>query len=323
MQLRVALTATIFLSLIVACDLKSQQPGGSAATDVVKLADLLSEADLVHPSIKAEAQMVEARRAHVPQVKTLPDPTVTVGWMGNIWLFGAQHLPPSVTATASGPGVWQTPARMRKSIGSRAGMLRIDSEGIQFQPVKGKEYRWPYIEIKTFDLSSKTLILQGYQNKSLHRPGEKSFRFELTNPLPSPVAAELARRVAKPTRNGDPDPKLDSFASIPVHHHRNFGGSNGTLRFSEGGIDYVTAAGDARSWRWADLETLSNPDPYHLIVFGYRDAYTFDLKEPLSQVFLNRLTDQINSHNAAEPGQGPDVQVPYGSESHGQGVGNE
>ena len=226
-------------------------------------------------------------------------------------------------SAASNPGVWQTPARMRKLIGSQAGMLRIDSEGIQFQPVKGKEFRWPNIEIKTFDLGSKTLILQGYQNKSLHRPGEKSFRFELTDPLPPLVAAELARRVAKPTRNGDPAPKLESFASIPVHHHRNFGGSNGTLRFSEDGIDYVTTSRDARSWRWADLETLSNPDHYHLLVFAYRDAYAFDLKEPLSKALFNRLTDEINTHNAAESGRGPDVQSPYGSGSHGQGVGNE
>src|ERR1700693_4789301 len=248
MQFRVAPTATFCPSLIAVCYLKSQQPGVSTATDAVRLMGLLSEADRFHPSIRAEAQMVEARRAHVPQVKTLPDPTVTVGWIGNIRTFGVQQLPPAVTATATGPGVWQTPARMRKLIGSQAGILRIDSEGIQFQPVKGKEFRWPNIEIKTFDLSSKTLILVGYQNKSLHRPGEKSFRFELSDPLPPPVAAELARRVAKPTRNGDPDPKLESFASIPVHHHRNFGGSNGTLRFSEGGIDYVTSARDARSW---------------------------------------------------------------------------
>ncbi len=87
--------ATTFLSVFAVCDLKSQQPGVSAATDVVKLADLLSEAERIHPAIKAEAQMVEARRARIPQVKSLPDPTVTVGWMGNIWPFGVQHLDPS------------------------------------------------------------------------------------------------------------------------------------------------------------------------------------------------------------------------------------
>jgi hypothetical protein len=224
-------------------------------------------------------------------------------------------------STAPNTDVWQSPARMRKSIGSRPGTLKIDSAGIEFQPSKGTKYRWPYVEIKTFDLSSKTLILQGYQNKSLQRPGEKSFRFNLTNPVPPTVAAELARQVAKPTRNGDPDPKLESSASIPARHHRNFGGSNGTLRFSEGGIDYVTTARDARSWRWADLETLSNPDPYHLFVFGYHDTYTFDLKQPLSQAQFNHLTDEIDSHNAAGPGQGLNVQVPYGPDGRGQGGG--
>ena len=61
----------------------------------VKLADLLEEAERVHPSIKAESLMLESKRAHVPQVKSLPDPTVQVGWMGNIRPFSVQHLDPS------------------------------------------------------------------------------------------------------------------------------------------------------------------------------------------------------------------------------------
>ena len=95
MRLRATLTATIVLSLLAFCDLKAQQPQAPVATDVVNLADLLSEAERVHPAIRAEEQMVEARRAHVPQVKTLPDPTVSVGWMGNIWPFSVQRLDPS------------------------------------------------------------------------------------------------------------------------------------------------------------------------------------------------------------------------------------
>ena len=73
MKLRATPFATIFLSLLAFCDLKAQLLP-PVATDVVKLEDLLSEAERVHPAIRAEEQMVEARRAHVPQVKTLPDP---------------------------------------------------------------------------------------------------------------------------------------------------------------------------------------------------------------------------------------------------------
>ena len=63
--------------------------------DVVRLADLLDDAERVHPSIKAEVQMIESKRARIPQMKSLPDPSVQVGWMGNIRPFSVQHLDPS------------------------------------------------------------------------------------------------------------------------------------------------------------------------------------------------------------------------------------
>src|SRR6516164_2235090 len=61
----------------------------------VTLAGLLEEAERVHPAIKAEAQMVESKKARISQVKSLPDLTVGVGWMGNITPFSVQHLDPS------------------------------------------------------------------------------------------------------------------------------------------------------------------------------------------------------------------------------------
>ena len=60
-----------------------------------KLADLLIEAEHVYPSIRAEAEMIESKKARIPQVKSLPDPTVGVGWLGNIEPFSVQHLDPS------------------------------------------------------------------------------------------------------------------------------------------------------------------------------------------------------------------------------------
>ena len=71
------------------------QAQNATPQDVVRLADLLEEAERVHPSIKAEAQMIESKRSRVPQVMSLPDPTVQVGWMGNVRPFSVQHLDPS------------------------------------------------------------------------------------------------------------------------------------------------------------------------------------------------------------------------------------
>jgi outer membrane protein TolC len=61
----------------------------------VRLADLQAEAERVHPEIRAAERMVEVKRLRVPQAKSLPDPTVGVGWMGNITPFDVQNGDPS------------------------------------------------------------------------------------------------------------------------------------------------------------------------------------------------------------------------------------
>ncbi len=92
---------------------------------------------------------------------------------------------------------------------------------------------------------------------------------------------------------------------IAVRRSKHYGGSNGLLRIRQQGIDYVTAQpGQSRSWRWQDLQTVSNPDPYHLFVFGYRDSYAFDLKDSLTRQVFNHISDEIWTHNDGEMGGG-------------------
>lgn len=95
MKFRVALSLSFLSVLLTVPVLRAQEAGTPAAQDLVSLPDLLAEAERVHPAIKAEAQMIESKRARIPQVKSLPDPTVGVGWMGNIRPFGVQTLDPS------------------------------------------------------------------------------------------------------------------------------------------------------------------------------------------------------------------------------------
>jgi len=72
--------------------LQAQEKQSSPTEEIVRLADLLAEAERVHPALKAESQMIEAKRSRVPQVKSLPDPTVQAGWMGNIRPFSMKQL---------------------------------------------------------------------------------------------------------------------------------------------------------------------------------------------------------------------------------------
>lgn len=88
-KLRLRITAALFLAC---APVAAQQPPTS---EPVKLADLIAEAERVHPAIQAESRMIEAKRARVPQARALPDPTITVGWMGDIAPFKVQNGDPS------------------------------------------------------------------------------------------------------------------------------------------------------------------------------------------------------------------------------------
>jgi hypothetical protein len=84
------------------------------------------------------------------------------------------------------------------------------------------------------------------------------------------------------------------LSEIPAHRRIWSGGSNGTLHLKDTGIDYVTENGrDSRTWRWADIQTIANPNPYELRVTGYRETVEFDLKRPLARVVFEQMWDRL------------------------------
>jgi hypothetical protein len=192
------------------------------------------------------------------------------------------------------PPAWQSPARLHHGLGTVRGTLIVDANGIEFRSDQRFSRRWPFVEIQTFDITPHHFVLTSYENRGWHQPGDHRFRFDFSQAIPPSVATELARRVAKPVRNGDPDPNNPAFAAIPVHHRTRTGGSSGVLRFGDMTIDYVTPAQqDSRSWRWSDIQTIANPDAFHFRVGAYRETFEFELKEPMSPKLFDRLWGKV------------------------------
>lgn len=194
---------------------------------------------------------------------------------------------------------WESQARLHRGLEGSSGTLTLSQDGVAFRPTKGSLLNLPFLEIQTFDLlTPQRLVITGYENRSWHRHGEKKYRFDLSVAMPPDVAAELARRVAKPVRNGNPNLTATTFATIPARHRTLLGGTNGTLRFDPDGIDYLTTSGKSgRAWLRSDIQTLANPDPFHLRMDGYRETFTFELKQPMSRTLFDRLWDQIDARD--------------------------
>jgi hypothetical protein len=196
--------------------------------------------------------------------------------------------------TAQATGRWQSAARWHRTLEkSVQGTLLIDDAGVEFQAPKLKE-RWAWLDIYSFDLSVRELTLISYQSRHWHEPGDQRFHFTLAQSIPPNVASELTTRVARPVRNGDPQPLAAATAEIPAHRRAFSGGSNGVIRLRNDGIDYVTKDGrDARSWRWGDIETIASPNPWELRVGGYREITEFDLKQPMPRELFERVWDLL------------------------------
>ena len=71
----------------------AEQPATQAET--VALDDLVREAVAKNPAIQSAQRKAEALRHRVPQVRTLPDPVVSVAWAGNAVPFQVQNGDPS------------------------------------------------------------------------------------------------------------------------------------------------------------------------------------------------------------------------------------
>lgn len=199
---------------------------------------------------------------------------------------------PSLTFTAPATGrPWQTTARLHLGLKrGRSGTLSIDAAGLAFASPGSPPRRWSFQEIERLDISPRFIVLTSYENRRHHEPGNRRYRFELQSEFPPQLAAEVVAQLGKPSRNADPDRGAESFAAIPAKHPTHFGGANGELRFSTRGIDFMTtAAGDTRAWRWSDIQTIANPDPYHFRVAGYLETYEFELKQPMPPQLFDRL----------------------------------
>jgi hypothetical protein len=200
-----------------------------------------------------------------------------------------------VTAGIARPQQWQTEATWNRSLFQTVvkGTLLLNEDGVEFRSTK-LLMRWPYVEIHSFDVTLYDLKLLSYQNRPWHQPGARPFRFTLMEPMPADVAAEFSARVGKPVRDGAPVPSAPAVSEIPAHRRTWSGGSNGTLRLKDDGIDYVTLGRtDSRSWRWTDIQTIANPNPYELRVDAFREIVEFDLKTPLSRGVFERMWDHL------------------------------
>lgn len=88
----------LMASVAFAADNQNAPPQAAPPTalaETVALDDLVREAEAKNPAVQSASRRVQAMRHRIPQAKSLADPKLTVGWMGNATPFDVQEGDPS------------------------------------------------------------------------------------------------------------------------------------------------------------------------------------------------------------------------------------
>ncbi len=176
-----------------------------------------------------------------------------------------------------------------------SGKIEITDEGIVFVAEKEEDSRtWRYEDIQYFDrISGKEFTILSYEDSSMLLGRDKQYHFLITEgELTAEIFYRIKDRLNKPATNREFPDVVNARYELPVKHLHTFGGCEGTLKFTEDGIYYVTEhKKDAREWRLAtDIQSIWSSKRYQLEIhtfdnnrreFSKTRVYKFDLKEPL------------------------------------------
>ena len=196
------------------------------------------------------------------------------------------------------------------------GTLVIIERGVSFQELTKKKqvkhaFELNYQDIQELKLSADRLTLVTYKDRKWRLGLDKEYKFTL-NPGQSfsEVYTLLKDRLDQRFVAAVADEQIQPLWEIPVKLLGRVVGSEGVLQVGPDRIVYKTAKqGQSRTWRYSDIENISNSGLFQLTLTTYERAKThygnlkgfnFQLKQALDEKRFNLVWRRINQANGLE-----------------------
>jgi len=200
----------------------------------------------------------------------------------------------------------QFPVEHKHAHKSCAGVLTVDETGVSFAGPKGHAWTWSYQDIQELKLTPDTIYVLTYRDNRLLLGADRSYTF--TGKIPADELYQfLAPRLDQRFVAAIAEPSQPDSWSIPAKHLLRITGTEGTLSFGPDTIVYsTTAKDDSRTWRYADIDSVSTSGPFQLTIttferapshYGDRKGFNFQLKGPLTEGRYNDLWLEIERKN--------------------------
>ncbi|HYW47806.1 MAG TPA: hypothetical protein VE959_33370 [Bryobacteraceae bacterium] len=177
------------------------------------------------------------------------------------------------------------------------GTMTIDENGVSFRGLGKDSWTWKFEDIQELKLGPGGIHLLTYRDSKLRLGADKAYGF--TGKIPADelygfLAARMDQRLVFEAAQVPGQPAW----SAPVKHLGRIAGSEGTLAFASDSVVYATAAkGESRTWRYADIDSISSSGRFQLTINTLEKGFNFQLKQPITEARYNDLWLQIEKKN--------------------------
>jgi hypothetical protein len=185
--------------------------------------------------------------------------------------------------------------------------LIFGEAGVEYRAADKKHARfWKYEDIQQAGLlGPKKITILTYEDSTWKLGKDRVYRFEvLEGEIGPSVWSLLQAKVTRPLVLAIIPPGIETKFEIPAKHLRGFGGTDGSLEFSDRYLVYRTASPqDSRVWRYEDLSSIGTTGPYQLRVtamdradgeFGEERNFVFSLKRALAPEIYDFVWWKVN-----------------------------
>jgi hypothetical protein len=193
------------------------------------------------------------------------------------------------------------------------GTLIITDAGVSFEetykdgkkPKHPHAWRWEYQDIQQLKIDLKSLTVLTYKDNKWKLGADREYEFDLVADKTFEGAYQLLKgRLDQRLVAAVPDHLSNILWEIPVKHLLRFDGDEGSLQVGADAIVYRSAHKDeSRTWRYEDIENISNSGPFDLTIttferakthYGNLKGFNFELKQRLEEARYNELWLRLN-----------------------------
>lgn len=167
------------------------------------------------------------------------------------------------------------------------GQLHISGSGIEYHSMNGKtSVRLPFIDVHEMDVSDPSAIrVETYEMLKRKFSGRRAYIFRLRSPRGAEendhLVKFLSEQIHRPVLGNQTISSKPEF-EIPAYHRHVLNGCNGTLQITPDGIRFLSSKEDhSRTWKYSEIETIGNSDPFSFRVTTLAETFAFDLKDRL------------------------------------------